>query len=240
MHLGSVPRRGPADGVPYDELDFLLVIRRERLVTRPEVEDPSFAAEETAARSEDVSPCEPADEHSGIRHGNVEPLPVHLFVGDFEAGSQPVDNRVPWLHDPQPLFLSRFAPAKEAGCPHEPHEGLGQVGGMKDDKAHALEDARMHGGSDFVAYLVVREVAPPDEHVGCSQHGVAQPMLGLIKGRGPYLEVRVLTKESGNRAVDPLRVDLRDLLVGLLVPVLVPYSDPDFPCHAECLLPGKA
>ena len=79
-----------------------------------DVKDATLAAEEATTRPEHVPSRKPADKHGGVRNRDVEPLPVHLFMGDLKVRPDPVYNRVPRLHHPEPFLLAGFPPSKEA------------------------------------------------------------------------------------------------------------------------------
>ena len=73
----------------------------------------------------------------------------------------------------------------------------------------------------FVGDLVVGHVAPPEEHVRRVQYLIGEPVLGLVEGGRTDLEAG-LVEHCGEDGVHAFGVDLRDLLVALFVPVLVP------------------
>src|SRR5215208_7507261 len=92
---------------------------------------------------------------------------------------------------------------------------------MEHDQAHAAEHALVYLLDNFVRDVVVGHVAPPEEHVRSIQYLIRKPVLGLVEGCRTDLEA-ALGQHDGEDCVHAFWVDLRDLLVALLVPVLVP------------------
>ena len=64
-------------------------------------------------------------------------------------------------------------------------------------------------------------MTPPEEHVCIVQYLIGEPVLGLVKGCGTDFEAN-FRECCGEDGVHAFGVDLRDLLVALFVPVLVP------------------
>jgi len=56
---------------------------------------------------------------------------------------------------------------------------------VEHDQPHTAEDAVADPLGDLVVDLIVREVAPPEQHVGVVQDGRGETMLGLFQGRRP-------------------------------------------------------
>src|SRR5918993_4046237 len=92
---------------------------------------------------------------------------------------------------------------------------------MEHDQAHAAEHPLVYLLDYFVRDLVVGHVTPPDEYVSSIQYLIGEPVLGLIEGRRTDLEA-ALGQHGDEDGVHAFGVDLRDLLVALFVPVLVP------------------
>src|SRR5918995_2786707 len=92
---------------------------------------------------------------------------------------------------------------------------------MEHDQAHAAEHPLVYLLDYFVRDLVVGHVAPPEEHVRSIKYLIGKPVFGLVEGRRTDLEA-ALGQHGGEDGVHAFGVDLRDLLVALLVPVLVP------------------
>ena len=104
---------------------------------------------------------------------------------------------------------------------------------MQDDEAHAVQNALVHAVHDFIRNLVVRHMAPPDQHVRAVQHLLRQPMLRLPQRGGSDVHTGVLQKVR-NTPVDALRVHLRDLRKLHLMQIFIPYRYTN--CH-NVLLP---
>src|SRR5918995_67084 len=218
---GHGPRRrcGPADGVPDDTLHVGVVVGRVLLVARAEVEDPAPPPSVTEPAPEDLAPTEMAheDELVGLRH--VEGLPIHLLT-ELYVLPETFGYGMAWGHDPEALRIIE-APLQIAGRTHEPLEDLREVPRMEHDQAHPTEHPLVHLVHGLVGDLIVGHVPPPQENVRRVEHLLGQPMLGLVEGGGADLEAGLL-QNRGERAVDAFGVDLRDVFIALLVPVLVP------------------
>ena len=103
-------------------------------------------------------------------------------------------------------------------------EGLAGVRGVQRDKAHAVQHAVLYAHRDLVQHLVVRHVAPPDQHVGVVQHFLCKAVFGLIQRGGAHLYVLLGAQKIGDCAVYALGIDLGYALLVALVLIFVPYG----------------
>lgn len=100
------------------------------------------------------------------------------------------------------------------------------VAGMQHQQAHALQHTLLHTIDQPVADLLMRHMAPPEQHVGIVEHAVRQALVGIVKRATADFEIR-MGNAGGNRAVDAIRIDILDLLVKLLVASFVPDRNLD-------------
>src|SRR5690606_17466532 len=157
---------GPDRGVGEHALDLRLVVDGVLLVAGAEVEHLALAATEHGAGAEHLAAGEGGDEYELVRCGDVEHLPVHLLLGDDDRVGHAASDRVGAVDGPDPLLLALVAPQQVAGGAHEGLEGLGVVGGVKRQEAHALVDAADHALAGLVRHVLVGHVAPPGQDVG--------------------------------------------------------------------------
>src|SRR4051812_24312901 len=95
---------------------------------------------------------------------------------------------------------------------------------MQDDQPHAAQDSALDALDHGVIHLLVRLVAPPEEHVSGLQHSLGEPVLGLVE-RGDAGGKAVLLQAGGQDGVDALGIDGAHGLVAALVAELVPDRD---------------
>jgi hypothetical protein len=217
--------RRPGDCVGDDRLDLLLVEDREGLVPRAEVEDLAGTTVEAAATAEDVATLKPTDENLRVRRRNVEALAVHLDVRNLEVFWQPLGDGVTGLYHPDTLFLPRLAPLQIASRAHQRSENLGEVTRVQHDKTHPCQDAGLDLGDDLIVNLAVSHMAPPDQHIGISQHLIGQPVLRLIQRGGLHIVVGL--KEVGDGHVDAIGIDIFHHIVDPLMSELIPNRNFD-------------
>src|SRR5262249_58672969 len=129
---GPAERRGPAHGVHDDLLDLGLVVDRQGLVARAEVEDLAPAALVGAAAAEDLPALIPVDKHERVRSRHVEGLAVHLGVRDLEVFAKTGGDEMARRDDPDPLLLADLAPGQAAARPHQAAKDLREVPGVED------------------------------------------------------------------------------------------------------------
>src|SRR5437773_11111870 len=135
--------------------DVGVEVRRVRLVTGPEVEDPAPAAVVAAAAPEHLAALEPAHEDELIGGGDVEELAVHFLLPDYERFAEPRRDRMRGIDHPESLPLPGFAPLEVAARSHEPAEDLRVVARVEDDQAHPVEHAPLDPIDDRIVDLVV-------------------------------------------------------------------------------------
>ena len=188
-----------------------------------EVEDPAHAARPGAAGAEHLAAGEPADEHQIVGLGNVEVLAVHLLVGQLEGlGNAPGDG-MGGAGAPHAGAIA-LAPLEAAGGAQNRLHGLGRMGGMQADEAHALEHSVLHALHDLIGNAIVRHVRPPDQHVRVIQHLLRQAALGHAQRHGAHDHVLFLLEEGLQRVVQSVGMHLADFLgvaVGPLTDLLV-------------------
>ena len=109
---------------------------------------------------------------------------------------RPCGDRVAGVDDPEALALAGLAPLEVAGGAHQALEDLGEVAGVEDDQAHAVEDPLLDAIDDLVVDLAVGLVAPPEEDVGASARRSAQAVLGLVEGGGPQASMPAVARPS--------------------------------------------
>ena len=189
-----------------------------------EVEDLAVAAGVTAAAAEDFAALEPGDENEFVGRGDVEEFAVHLLVLDFEMFAQAIGNGMAGRNDPHPLFLAHLAPFQVAARPHQPLEELGEMAGVKDDEAHAIEDALLDALDNGILHLVVGHVAPPEEDIRLGEGSVAQTVLRFVEGGGADGETG-RAQSLGQGDVDAVRVNGLHGGVGFFVAEFVPDEE---------------
>ena len=103
---------------------------------------------------------------------------------------------------------------------------------MQDEQAHTAEHPPMHPVDHGVVDPSVGRVAPPGEDIGAAEDFLAQPVFGLILGRGPDLDGVAEEVDQAGRdgTVHAVRIALRHaglVAVGMLMKVLAPDGDAD-------------
>jgi hypothetical protein len=201
------------------------------LVARLEVDDRAQAPLPGAQAAEHLAAREPADHQQLVGLGDVEPLAVHLLLGELDGLADAVQHGVARPQVPEPLVGAILAPLERAGGAHQPLERLGEVARVKDDQAHPAQHRALHPVDDGVAHLGMRLVTPPDQRVRGRQDVGGQTVLRLVERRGAHIRLREATDRLGERDMDAVGVDPADALVAPLMDELVPDRDPD-PTHA--------
>src|SRR3712207_1428795 len=130
---------------------------------------------------------------------------------------------MPGCHYPEPLTVV-VTPLKVAARAHEPLEDLGEVPGVEHYKAHTGEHSLVHPLDYVVGYLLVGHVSPPEEHVRRVENLLCKAVLRLVEDGGPDLEAAI-SERRRQSTVNAVGIDLRGLLVGSLVSVLIPDRD---------------
>ena len=217
-------RHRPRDAVRDHLADVLVVVHREVLVAGREVEDLPVSAAERAAGPEHLAAGEGRHEDQFVRHRDVEELAVHLLLLDLDRVRHALRDRVRRVHRPDQLAVALTAPAQRARRTHQLAEDLRPVTGVQDDEAHPRQHVLVHALDHLVLDLAVRGVTPPDQYVGLGQHLLGESVLGLVEGRRGDLGLvaQVLADAGGNGVVHAVGVDLGDMRLDLLVPVLAP------------------
>jgi hypothetical protein len=95
---------------------------------------------------------------------------------------------------------------------------------VQHDQAHPVQHARMNARHDLIADLAVRDVAPPDQHIGLGQRRLGQAVLRLVQRRRARAEAG-LVERGCDRSVDTLWINLGDSLVMPLMTIFVPNGD---------------
>src|SRR5690625_2256511 len=238
---GTVLRAGPGDSVGQHPLDLGLTVDGVLLVAGAEVEDLALAATEHGPGAEHLSPGVGGDEHQLVGGGDVEHLAVHLLLGHDDRMRDAAGDGVGPVDGPHPLLLAVIAPQQVAGGAHERLEGLGVVGRVQRDEAHALVDAAHHALADLVGDVAMGHVAPPAEHVGLGEGLLGQRLVDVVEQGDAHLGIDAVGREQApqrlrDHGVHALGVDLLDLRVDLLVPVLTEHGDAQ--CHDSPSLPA--
>ena len=97
---------------------------------------------------------------------------------------------------PDQLALAGVAPAQAAARAEQAAEGLGEWPECRDEQAHPAQDGDLHAVDDGVGDLLVRDVAPPDEHVGGVEDLLGQPVFGDLQRRGADLGAEQLAQPA--------------------------------------------
>src|SRR5687768_9921603 len=82
---------GPVRGVADDAEDRRVVVGGMRLVAGAEVDDAAVTAPPRAEGAEHLAALEPGDHERLVGGGDVEPLAVHLLVGQLDALADAVE-----------------------------------------------------------------------------------------------------------------------------------------------------
>ncbi len=163
-------------------------------------------------------------------------LAVHLRMRKLEILLvDAVHDRMRRVHDPEPFFFTRLAPAEQAARAHELTEDLRQVGRVQHDQPHSVEHAIVDAVHHRVGHLLVRRVAPPQQHVRLFQPLLAQAVLRLLQRRRVDQRIgpQPLRQPLGDRGVNPPGINLSHGLAGLLVHILVPDRHADGLWHVD-------
>ena len=169
------------------------------LVARPEVDDPAATAPVRAAAAEHLAALEPAHEDQLVRGRDVEVLAVHLLLRQDEGLAEALGDRMRRVHDPQALAAAVLPPLEVAGRAHQPLEDPREVARVQDDQAHPVEDPGVDPVDDVVAHLVMRDVAPPGQHIRLGEDRVGQAVVRLVERRRPDLEAAGLAQALRDR-----------------------------------------
>jgi len=202
-----------------------------------EVKDLALAAVIAHPAAEYLATLEPADEHRGIGFGDVKVLAVHLDMRNLKELAESCGDWMSRIGYPQALALSRLPPLEAAVGAHHAAKDLGKVARVQDDQAHAIQDALLNAVYNRILHILVRHMAPPDEHVGIRKHLLCQPMLRLVQSRRARHDVRLGAKKPGDLSVNALGIDCCDFGICLFVPELVPDRHPDLLCHRDASAP---
>ena len=98
-------------------------------------------------------------------------------------GPSPSAIGCPGAHHPEPLALAGYPPVERAAGPHQAAEDLREVRRVQRHQSHPVQHRALDPVDYGVLNLAMRLVPPPEEDVGGSQHGLGEPMLGLIQRR---------------------------------------------------------
>src|SRR5258707_9820405 len=147
-----------------------MMIGGKRLGAGEKIENLALSTRITAAAAEDLAAAEPADQDQAFRLGNIEVLAVHLFVLQLKVFSNACDNGMARLYHPQALMIVALAPSQIARSAQQTPENLGEVPGMQHNQSHACQNPLLHTLHNLVGHLVMREMSPPDQHIGSLEH----------------------------------------------------------------------
>jgi hypothetical protein len=105
------------------------------------------------------------------------------------------------------------------------------MAGVEHYQPHASENPLLHPIDRRIRDLLVRDMPPPQKHIGTVEQFRRQTLRGVIESGAYDLKITI-GKASRKRAVDPVRIYFPDRRIGLFVPTFVPdcYSN----CH-NCL-----
>ena len=119
-----------------------------------------------ATAAEYFSAFEPADKHLLIRLGNIKALTVHLLVRNYNFLVQTVYNGMAGIYNPKG-FPSRRPHAtsisgiRSAQLP----EDFRGMAGMKNDKAHSLQNTIVNAIHNLIRHFLMSHVTPPNQHI---------------------------------------------------------------------------
>ena len=145
---------------------------------------------------------------------------------DLDISSEPLDDRVGGVGDPDAAEISVLAPVDVAGRAHKIAERLAVMPGVKDYKTHTLENAVAYAAGDLFGNFVMSHMSPPDKHVGVVKNVLGQSAFGILQGGGAHLYI-LAGEKTRDRLVDAFGVDRPDALLRALVFKFIPncYSD---------------
>ena len=93
---------------------------------------------------------------------------------------------------------------------------------MQHHDAHAVPHALGDALHQFIFYIIVGHMAPPEQHVGAVQHLLGQALLGIIQRRQAHAEAGVLAQGVADHLVQAFGVNRAHLFIVALVPEFVP------------------
>jgi hypothetical protein len=114
------------------------------------------------------------------------------------------------------------------------------MGGVEEEDAHALEDARVDAPDDVVTDFVVGHMAPPEENIGVGEERFGEAVFGLAEDGGldaGFGKERL--ERGGEGGVDALGIEATDHVVELLVAEFVPDGDGERSGHGGLLEWGR-
>src|SRR5256885_13513847 len=100
----------PANGVPQNQPDVLIIIDRIGFVAGTEVKDFAVAAFPGATGAENLAALEPGDKNNLVGRRHCERFAIHFDVLDFEIAINPVRDWMRWVANPEPFPFAGLAP----------------------------------------------------------------------------------------------------------------------------------
>ena len=116
------------------------------------------------------------------------------------------------------------------------------VRGMQENRTHAGKHRVPHQFGNLFRHFAVRDMPPPDQHVGLVEQLFGDAAVFLIQRGGFDRDVLLFAEKSGNAAVNPLRVDGGNPLGAFFVAELIPYQNANhilFSFREKILFPLK-
>ena len=193
-------------GIGDDLDDIRIVVDRECLVARREVENLTGAALESHAAAEDVSAFIPRQENDVRFRRNSEGLAIHFGVRDDEGIGKSFGDGVLLIDNPNALLFADFAPTQRAGSTEHAAKDFGVVSGVQNDQAHAFQDPFLDLVDDGIGDAIVGTMSPPDEDVRCRENVIGQTVFRLIEGGQTNLEI-VCGDIFGNCPVNAIGIE---------------------------------
>jgi len=120
------------------------------------------------------------------------------------------------------LMLLVLAPRQTAARPEQPFQRFGEVRRVKRNEPHAPMNSLLNPCRNLIADFAVCHVSPPQHDVGRVDDRLGETVLGFVERRSAHFEPFDAPEMIGECPMNAVRVDVADLGVGPLVPVLVP------------------
>ena len=98
-------------------------------------------------------------------------------------------NGMTLLYHPQDLFITGFTPFQcTGGSSTELAENLGSMTGVQNNQTHAVDNSLVYAVYDFIRYIPVFHVTPPEQNVGVIENFVGQTVLRHFQRCGFYVK----------------------------------------------------
>ena len=158
-----------------------------------------------------VGPGVDAVQRHRLRGGHGEGLAIAFDLGQLEVLHALADRVLGFFDNDFRRSAVRLVFPPTAGGAQEPFEGLGEVGRVRRDEAHALLfDPALYPGHKLVLHLPVLLVAPPDQDIGAIEQLVTEALVRVVEAglhNVPAFGLKRL-QPFGNRRVDVVGIDL--------------------------------